>query len=87
MVYEGPDAVGFKDIHPKAKHHILIVPRRHVDGVLTMEQTDLELMGGLIWDAKNIAKDLGLEGYKLIFNCGAKGGQVIFHVHLHLMAD
>ncbi len=87
MVYEGSQAVAFKDINPKAKHHILIVPKRHIDSVMTMEKDDQELMGHLIWDAKKIADELGLEGYQLKFNCGEKGGQEIFHVHLHLLAE
>ncbi|MDP3975359.1 MAG: histidine triad nucleotide-binding protein [bacterium] len=87
MVYEGSQAVGFKDINPKAKHHILVVPRKHIDSVMAMEEGDQELVGHLIWDAKKIAEDLQLEGYQLRFHVGAKGGQEIFHLHLHLLAD
>jgi len=87
MVYEGSQAVAFHDINPKAKHHLLIVPRKHIDSVMTMEEDDQPLMGHLIWDAKKIAEDLGLEGYRLKFHVGRKGGQEIFHVHLHLLAD
>lgn len=87
MVYEGSQAVAFHDINPKAKHHLLIVPRQHIDSVMTMEETDQALMGHLIWDAKKIAEEMGLEGYQLKFHVGRKGGQEIFHVHLHLLAD
>lgn len=87
MVYEGSQAVGFKDINPKAKHHILIVPRKHIDSVMTMEESDQPLMGHLIWDAKKIAQDLGLPGYQLKFHVGRHGGQEIDHVHLHLLSD
>ena len=87
MVYEGSQAVAFKDINPKAKHHILIVPRKHIDSVMTMEESDQELVGHLVWDAKKIADDLGLEGYQLKFHVGEKGGQEIYHLHLHLLAD
>lgn len=87
MIYEGSLAVAFKDINPKAKHHYLIVPRKHIDSVITMEEDDQGIMGHLIWDAHKIGKDLGLEGYKLQLNCGKKGGQEIDHVHLHLLAD
>ena len=87
FVYEGSQAVGFKDINPKATHHILVVPRKHIDSVLTMEEGDQQLMGHLVWDAKRIAKDLGLEGYQLRFHVGRKGGQEIDHVHLHLLGD
>ena len=87
MVYEGSQAVAFHDINPKAKHHILIVPKKHIDSVMTMEESDQELMGHLIWDAKKIAEDLGLEGYQLRFHVGRKGGQEVFHVHMHLLSD
>jgi histidine triad (HIT) family protein len=86
IVYEGPSAIGFHDINPKAKHHILVVPRKHIESVMTMEEIDQELMGHLIWDAKKIAEQLNLEGYQIRFHVGEKGGQEIFHVHLHLLA-
>lgn len=87
MVYEGSQAVAFKDINPKATYHILIVPRKHIDSVLTMQEGDQELIGHLIWDAKKIAEDIGLKGYQLKFHVGREGGQEIDHVHLHLLAD
>lgn len=87
MVYEGSQAVGFHDINPKAKHHLLIVPRRHIDSVMTMQEDDQALMGHLIWDAKKIAEELGLEGYQLKFHVGKKGGQEVDHVHMHLLAN
>lgn len=87
MVYEGNEAVIFKDINPKAKHHLLIVPRRHIESVMTMEEGDQALMGHLLWDAKKIGDQLGLEGYHLKFHVGKKAGQEIDHVHLHLLAD
>ena len=87
MVYEGSQAVAFKDINPQAKHHLLIVPKRHIESVIKMEKDDQALMGHLLWDAKKIGDDLGLEGYKLQLNCGKKGGQEIDHVHLHLLAN
>lgn len=85
MVYEGSQAVGFKDINPKAEHHILIVPKKHIDSVMAMEEDDQLLMGHLIWDAKKIADDLGLPGYQLKFHVGKEGGQEIDHIHLHLL--
>lgn len=87
MIYEGSQAVAFHDIRPKAKHHILIVPRIHIDSIITMKEADQSLMGNLIWDAKKIAEQMDLEGYQLKFHVGAKGGQEVFHVHLHLLAD
>lgn len=87
MVYEGSKAVAFNDINPKAKHHVLIVPKKHIDSVITMEEGDQELVGHMVWDAKKIAEERGLEGYQLHFHVGRKGGQIIDHIHLHLLAD
>ena len=87
MVYEGAQAVAFKDINPKAKHHILVTPRKHIDSIMTMEEDDQQLMGHLVWDAKQIAEELDLAGYQLKFHVGETGGQEIFHVHLHLLAN
>lgn len=87
MVYEGSQAVAFKDINPKAKHHLLIVPRKHIESVMKMEEEDQTLMGHLLWDAKKLGDEMGLEGYQLKFHVGRKGGQEIDHVHLHMLAD
>jgi histidine triad (HIT) family protein len=86
VVYEDDNFVAFNDIHPKAKTHVLIVPRRHVDSVMTLEKSDRDLAGDIILTAKKVAELLGLEGYQLKFHVGTKGGQEVFHIHLHLLA-
>ena len=83
--YQGEEIVAFYDISPKAPVHILIVPKRHIKSVKEMGEEDSELLGKMILTAKKIAQNKGLEGYKLIFNCGRAGGQIVDHLHLHLM--
>lgn len=86
MVYEDDNFIAFKDIHPKAPVHILILPKKHIISVNHLEIQDKALMGELILIAQKIAKDKNLKGYKLLINVGREGGQIIDHLHLHLLA-
>jgi histidine triad (HIT) family protein len=86
ILYENEKVVAFKDINPRAPIHLLIVPKKHIDSVKTLEDSDRELVGELIMVAKKIAKEKGIEGYKLVFNVGREGGQIIEHLHLHFLA-
>lgn len=87
FVYEDEQMVVFKDIKPKAKIHLLIVPKKHIDSIASLTKEDINLIGQLIWQAKKIAEEFKLDktGYKLIFNTGPDSGQVIDHLHLHLL--
>ena len=88
-VYENGDLVAFNDIYPKAKTHVLIVPRKHIPMIVDLkeEEQDEILVGKMMLAARDIAQQKGLPGYKLTFNVGKAGGQEIFHIHLHLMSD
>ncbi len=86
IVYENDKVVAFKDIHPRAPIHLLIVPKKHITSVDHLELQDKELVGELILAAQKIAKEKKLNGYKLIINVGRPAGQVIDHLHLHLLA-
>lgn len=85
IVYEDDKAIAFNDIHPKASVHILIVPKKHVASVSQMESNDNALIGELFLIAKKIAQDKKLNGYKLLINVGREGGQLVEHLHLHLL--
>ena len=76
-------------IHPKAKHHLLIVPKKHIDTIkdLKEDEADEILVGKMVLAARNIAKELGLDGYQLLLNVGKSAGQIVFHIHLHLMSN
>src|SRR3989338_11440898 len=74
FVAENVELVAFDDIRPKAPAHVLILPKAHV---LSVKEADEKLSGKLITLAKKIAEEKGLEGYKLIFNVGPNGGQVV----------
>jgi histidine triad (HIT) family protein len=87
IVFENNEFVIFKDINPKSRIHFLIVPKKHISSVKKMKNGDVILFGNLIAFARDAAKREKLPGYKLIFNVGREGGQIIDHVHLHLIAD
>lgn len=87
IAYEDENFVAFHDIHPKAPLHILIIPKKHIESIDHVELSDKELMGEMIITAQKIAKEQHLKGYKLAINVGREGGQVIDHLHLHLMAN
>lgn len=86
IVYESDNVIAFWDISPKAPVHILIVPKKHIATMKDIEEDDLELLAEILLASREIAKIKKIdEGYKLVFNVGRKGGQIIDHVHLHLL--
>ncbi|MFC1655260.1 histidine triad nucleotide-binding protein [Patescibacteria group bacterium] len=85
IVHEDEICVAFKDINPKARVHLLIVPKKHIAKISDLEEGDEKIMGHLIKVAKDLAEEFECKGYQLLFNVGREVGQIIFHVHLHLM--
>lgn len=75
----------FTDIHPKAPVHLLIIPKIHIPSIAHLEENHSEIISHMIFIAKKIAEEKGLQGYKLVFNVGREGGQIIDHLHLHLL--
>lgn len=86
IVHEDDRFLAFHDIKPAAPLHLLIIPKKHIPSIAHVAQDDKELMGELILTAQKVARDHGLKGYKLQFNVGREGGQVVDHIHLHLLA-
>ena len=86
IIYEDDKVIAFKDIHPKAPVHLLIVPKKHIPSVDHLEIEDKTLMGELILTAQKIAREKKLKGYRLQINVGRPAGQLIDHLHLHLLA-
>lgn len=87
FIYEDDVCVVFKDINPKAKTHLLILPREHIPSVAHMRDGDEKTIGHLIKCAKTVAEKLELPGYKLQINVGEQGGQEVFHIHIHLLSN
>ncbi|MFN3813737.1 MAG: histidine triad nucleotide-binding protein [Aquificaceae bacterium] len=91
-VYEDDMVYAFHDINPIAPVHVLIISKKHILGIQTIEEEDKGLIGHMFYSAKRIAQDLGLapdeklnRGYRLVFNVGKDAGQSVFHLHLHLI--
>ncbi len=87
IIYEDDRSVAFEDINPKAPVHILIIPRRHLATLLDATQSDDRLLGHLLLVANDIARQKGIaeRGFRLVLNCNSEGGQVVFHLHLHML--
>lgn len=87
-VYDDDDCFAFNDITPQAPTHILIVPRRHISSMDEATAGDKELLGHLLLTAAAIARDEGFanNGYRIVINTNADGGQTVFHLHVHLLA-
>jgi len=83
FVYENEHLVVFKDIHPKAPVHLLVVPRPHVESLNELE--DKVLMGELLQGVKDVTKKIGLKAYRVQINNGKEAGQEVFHLHLHVL--
>ena len=85
IVYEDDKVMIFKDIHPSAPIHYLSVPKEHVESIVHLGDNHQDLIASIIYAAKKVAAAKGLKGYKLVFNVGREGGQVVDHLHLHLL--
>lgn len=85
-VFENERILVFKDIAPKAPVHLLIVPKKEIVNLQAVPIEDLPLVAEMIAVAQQVAKDLGIEdGYRLVANNGSKAGQIVFHLHFHLL--
>jgi len=88
IVYEQDDIIVIKDINPKAKTHLLIIPKKEIPTVNDLEDIDRDLIAEMFFVAKKVAKDLWIQDwYKLQFNVWEKWGQEVMHIHLHLLSN
>ena len=85
IVYRDDQVTAFRDLHPKAPTHILVVPNRHLVSVSEAQAGDKDLLGTLLLTAAQVAKQEGVTGYRLIINNGAEAGQTVWHLHVHLL--
>ncbi|AFY35418.1 histidine triad nucleotide-binding protein [Calothrix sp. PCC 7507] len=86
IVYEDDLALAFKDVNPQAPVHILVIPKKPITQLAEVESQDAALLGHLLLTAKLVAKKAGLQnGYRLVINTGADGGQTVYHLHLHIL--
>lgn len=85
-VFENDRILAIWDIHPVAPVHILIMPKKEIPNLQSMEPEDLPLVGEIVQVAQSIAEELGVaDGYRLLTNNGLPSGQTVFHLHFHLI--
>lgn len=87
IVYEDDDILAFEDINPLAKVHILLIPKKHIETAADLQEEDATLIGKIYLTAKKIAEEKGMseDGYRIVNNCKAFGGQEVYHIHFHLL--
>jgi histidine triad (HIT) family protein len=87
FLYQNEQVVVFKDIHPQAPVHLLILPKKHIRSVNDLTDEDRAVLGEMVMTAKKMAKefDISASGYKVFINVERGGGQLIFHLHMHLI--
>ena len=84
-VYEDDMMVAFKDLNPVAPVHILAVPKIHIESANDINEENSKYVAHIFEKLGDIAKDLGIESYRVIKNCGADAGQSVMHLHFHLI--
>lgn len=87
-VYEDEKMLAFKDINPVAPVHILIIPKKHIENLMGVQENDKEIISDIFTVIPKIAEKMGVEkdGFRLISNCGKDAGQEVMHLHFHLIA-
>lgn len=85
-VYEDDKMYVFKDLYPKAEVHLLAIPRLHIESLNEVNDEHDEIMSHMLKQLPRLAKQQGLkDGFRTIINTGKGGGQVVFHLHIHLL--
>ena len=87
IIYQDGEVVAFRDINPQAPIHLLIIPKKHIPSLAHLSEGGLPLAGRMVNIANQLAKKEGIAegGYRLVINCGEEGGQLVPHLHLHLL--
>lgn len=87
MVYEDEKVVAFNDINPMAPVHVLVVPKQHIEKVADIDEKNAEILSHIYLVINRIAENLGIKenGFRVVVNNGPDGGQVVYHLHFHLL--
>jgi histidine triad (HIT) family protein len=85
-VYENESFLAFRDIHPAAPVHLLVIPKKHIARLSEAVPADAEILGGLLLAVGTVARREKLDHYRLIINDGAGAGQTVFHLHAHILS-
>ncbi len=87
ILYEDDDVVAFSDIHPQAPTHFLVIPKKHIPTLDDIGKEDRSVVGQMLVVAADLSRKKGIaeRGYRQIINCREFGGQLVFHLHLHIL--
>lgn len=88
VLHEDDRCMAFRDVMPVAPTHFLVIPRKPIARLVGADAGDAELLGHLLVVAARVARDLGVadDGFRVVINNGAGGGQTVFHLHVHVLA-
>ena len=86
-IYEDEEVIAFRDIHPVAPVHVLVVPKKHISSLVELQKEDEAVVGKIYSVINVIAKQEGIleKGFRVVVNCGEDGGQEVKHLHFHLL--
>ena len=87
IVYQDEEVIAFRDINPQAPVHLIIIPKKHIPSLTHLSEAEAPLIGHMVSIANQLAKGEGIfeSGYRLAVNCGEQGGQLVPHLHMHLL--
>lgn len=87
ILYRDKEVIAFRDINPQAPVHLLIIPRKHIPSLTDLTEAESSLLGRMVNIANRLAVKEGVSasGYRLVINCGEQGGQLVSHLHMHLL--
>src|SRR5215475_4977151 len=86
IIYEDDQCLAFHDVAPQAPTHVLVIPKRPIESIATVEDSDANLIAHLWLVIRDLAKKLNLDkGYRVVVNCGREAGQSVDHLHFHLL--
>lgn len=88
LLYEDDQVIAFHDIAPQAPVHFLVIPRKHIATLDAAGEEDRALLGHILYTAQRLAREQGCEeGFRVVMNCNALGGQTVYHIHLHVLGQ
>jgi len=87
IVYEDEKCIVIKDINPRAKVHLLVIPKKAIPTLFDLKPEDKDVMGHMMLLLPQLAQTQGLDGFKTQINTGESGGQEVFHIHIHLLGN
>ena len=87
ILYQDDEVIAFPDINPLSPTHLLIIPKKHIPSLAHLSEEETTIIGHMAKIANLLAKEKGIaeRGYRLVINCGEEGGQIVPHLHMHLL--